>query len=138
MCLRLRVLLLTIERVADALAQGITVERIAKVTQRLEDDLATLRAKREHAAQVSERVGERKERRARLSRLARASLKLLNGEHDLEFQKQLLSLLDVRAYMTGDSVKIKGVLREDLPFALNIETQVGKRGRASAARRGSA
>lgn len=125
-------------RVAEALASGIAVERIAKVTQRLEDDLVTLREKREHAAKVSERVGERKERRARLKRLTRASLKLLNAEHDLEFQKQLLALLDVRAYMSEGSIKIKGVLREDLPFALNIETEVAMRGTPSGARPGSA
>jgi site-specific DNA recombinase len=112
------------QRVADALAAGMLADRVAKVTQRLEDDLATLRKKRDHAAQVETRIEEKRERRVRLNRLARASLKLLNANVDLEFQKQLLAMLDVRAYMddAGD-IKIKGVLREDLPFALNVHSE---------------
>lgn len=51
----------------------------------------------------------------------RASLKLLNADHDLEFEKQLLGLLDVRAHITDDSINVKGVLRDDLPFVLNLE-----------------
>ncbi len=45
------------------------------------------------------------------------------GFPTLEFQKTLLNLLDVRATVAEAGIRIKGTLREDLPFLLNIVRQ---------------
>jgi hypothetical protein len=111
------------KRVADALTAGMSPDRIAKATKQLEDELASLRERRELAASIEAQVGQRKERRQRLKRLTRASLKVVNAENDLVFFKRLMDLLDVQACMTPEGIKIKGVLREDLPFALNVHEE---------------
>jgi hypothetical protein len=108
------------QRAADALAHGLAPDLIASAVARLEDDLAAVNEKREKAASWQDTAQERKERRARLSALTKASVKLLNAKHDLAFQKTLLSLLDVKVQQTDEGIKIRGVLREDLPFHLAV------------------
>jgi site-specific DNA recombinase len=107
------------KRAADALAAGLSPEVIASAVERLQAELDAVNRKRESATSWQETAKERKERRSRLSVLARASLKLLNAKHDLAFQKTLLNLLDVMVEQTNEGIKVRGVLREDLPFHLS-------------------
>jgi hypothetical protein len=90
------------KRAADALAAGLAPDVIASAVERLQDELDALNTKREKAASWQDTAKERKERRARLSVLARASLKLLNAKDDLEFQRTLLALLDVKVDQTEE------------------------------------
>jgi len=104
-------------RVTSLVLANVSADRVAKATAKMEDELTQLKVKRERVVSTAVEGKERQHRRARLSNLARASLKLLNAEHDLVFQKTLLALLDVRAELseTGE-ISIRGVFREDLPL----------------------
>jgi uncharacterized protein (DUF3084 family) len=113
------------ERAADALAAGFSPDRIAKVVGYLENELHALHQKRAKAASWEDTARDRKERRKRIISLAREGPRLTRaafkvGMPTLEFQKTLHNLLDVRATVAADGIKIRGTLREDLPFLLNI------------------
>jgi DNA invertase Pin-like site-specific DNA recombinase len=106
---------------ARALKAGLDPERMQAAVAQLEKERQTLAEKRETAASWQDTAKERKHRRAALSKLARATLKVVNAEHDLGFQKQLLALLDVKVEMTDEGVNVNGVLREaDLPGLLAV------------------
>jgi hypothetical protein len=107
-------------RAADALAKGLDPALIAAAVEQLEDQRDALLTQREKLREWENVQRDRKERREKINVLARAAFKLLNGKHDLTFEKTLFALLNVRVHVEPDGLRIAGTFREDLPELLHV------------------
>lgn len=106
------------QRAAAALSSGVDPTLIAAAVEELERERSALVERRAKLAEWEDLRKEREGRRARVRALTRASLKLLTPT--LEFQKTLLSLLDVSVLVAEEGLEIQGLFREDLPELLYV------------------